>query len=441
MPIQNGRYVSPTWVNGGPPPIDQTELQAITDTLESLDSGTGGGGGKRYATLVVGTSTNGWTTNDCDYLCDGVDDQMEINQAITSLPNGGGEIILLDGLYYLSSYISLSVNTKLTGTNKASVGIKRMSTNGYESTGAMIVSPNDCCVSNMYYNGNSSIFTSGASEKTCEILAGGGARIENVSFSSCVNNAIYAEPIAGDPMIVSGCSFYDVKGSCVYANWYGTLIFENSYALTPAKSILTAVGEEDDGSAIQTPLTIIMENVTSFGGNNDDIIMNGTGFCKITNCDVGTIQITNTVSTGPVAVERGRHILLGNTISPTSEDTPSILFGNGVNNCLAIGNTLQNGSMPVLVQDDGQNNIIFNGSTAGEITLSVSGWSGNTQTVQAPGVTFSSSVVVGPDPSSMNSAMQAGVYCSAQGNGTLTFTCSTIPSSSLTYNYTTQGVF
>lgn len=443
MPIQNGRYISPTWLNNGPPALDQTELQAITDTLEELDSGAGESGGKRYATFVIGTATNGWTTADCDYLCDGVNDQSEINQAIAAIPEDGGEILLLDGTYYLSSNISPLQNIKLRGTYQNSVTLKRLSQNGYSASNginAMIVAGNNSCVRDISYDGNKGIFSPGSVSGISEILAGGGARIENVLIKNCANNSIYAEPINGDPMIISECSFFMVSGSCVYADCNGYIIFENCHAPSPGKSILTAIGQSSDGSSLTSPLTILAQNITSIG-NNSSFIFNGTGFCKITNCECSSIQITNTVSSGSVTVERGRHILMGNSISPTSDEVPSILFGSGVNNCIAIGNTLQGGSIPVFVQDDGQNNIIFNGSTSGQISLPTSGWSGSTQTVQAPGVTSTSSVIVGPDPSSINAAMQAGVYCSAQGNGTLTFTCSTIPSSGLTYNYTTQGVF
>lgn len=89
------------------------------------------------------------------------------------------------------------------------------------------------------------------------------------------------------------------------------------------------------------------------------------------------------------------------------------------------------------IEDNGTNNIV---NTTGQITLSSSGWSGNSQTVSATGVTATNTVTTGPAPSSMNAAMQAGVYCSAQGQGTLTFTCSSAPDSDLKYNYTTQGV-
>ena len=41
MPIKDGKYKNPNWVNGGPPAIDADELNAISSTLESLDAAGG----------------------------------------------------------------------------------------------------------------------------------------------------------------------------------------------------------------------------------------------------------------------------------------------------------------------------------------------------------------------------------------------------------------
>lgn len=65
-------------------------------------------GGKRTCRFVVGTSTASWTDADCDYLCDGTGDQAEINAAIQALPSGGGEIVILDGTYNISSEILIN---------------------------------------------------------------------------------------------------------------------------------------------------------------------------------------------------------------------------------------------------------------------------------------------------------------------------------------------
>lgn len=89
----------------------------------------------RTARFVIGTSTAGWTADDCDYLCDGAADQVEINAAIQALPEGGGEIVLLDGTYQIAEKINVGLanvtlrgcgaNTILTwaGTTTSGLGI------------------------------------------------------------------------------------------------------------------------------------------------------------------------------------------------------------------------------------------------------------------------------------------------------------------------------
>lgn len=64
----------------------------------------GGGNYNKQACVVVGTSTSGHTLDDCDYLCDGVNDQEEIQSAIDSTKYSGGAIIsFLPGTYSLGS--------------------------------------------------------------------------------------------------------------------------------------------------------------------------------------------------------------------------------------------------------------------------------------------------------------------------------------------------
>lgn len=70
----------------------------------------GGSGGKKYATVVVGTSTAGYTADQVDFLCDGVDDQVEINEAFDSIKQIGGSINLLNGEYNITDRIGTSVS-------------------------------------------------------------------------------------------------------------------------------------------------------------------------------------------------------------------------------------------------------------------------------------------------------------------------------------------
>lgn len=74
------------------------------------------------------------------------------------------------------------------------------------------------------------------------------------------------------------------------------------------------------------------------------------------------------------------------------------------------------------------------GVTSATASLAVADWSSNTQTVNVTGVTASNNVIVAPDPASQADYSAAGILCTAQGAGTLTFTCTTVPSSAITVN-------
>lgn len=78
--------------------------------VEGLELDAGGGASKKYATFVVGHANSGHTAESVDYLCDGVADDIEINQAIANLPENGGKILILEGTYLLSNEIAINRN-------------------------------------------------------------------------------------------------------------------------------------------------------------------------------------------------------------------------------------------------------------------------------------------------------------------------------------------
>lgn len=73
------------------------------------------------------------------------------------------------------------------------------------------------------------------------------------------------------------------------------------------------------------------------------------------------------------------------------------------------------------------------------VTLIAASWSNNVQTVSATGVTTSNNVVIAPAPASQDDYVAAGIKCTAQGAGTLTFSCSAVPDSGLTVNVLIVG--
>lgn len=119
--------------------------------------------GNKTCRFVIGTSTAGWTEKDCDYLCDGVDDQEEINAAIQALPETGGEIKVLDGTYNITATISMNKNyVKFTGNGQNTV-FKRKFTSSNISTGGIItLDSNYVTFSDFTLDGNKDEYPSGS---------------------------------------------------------------------------------------------------------------------------------------------------------------------------------------------------------------------------------------------------------------------------------------
>lgn len=67
-------------------------------------------------------------------------------------------------------------------------------------------------------------------------------------------------------------------------------------------------------------------------------------------------------------------------------------------------------------------------------TLGSSNWSSNEQTVNVTGVTASNIVIASPAPASAEDWADAGIMCTGQSSGKLTFKCTTTPSSDVTVN-------
>ena len=68
------------------------------------------------------------------------------------------------------------------------------------------------------------------------------------------------------------------------------------------------------------------------------------------------------------------------------------------------------------------------------VRILASAWSNMTATVNASAATVTNDVIVTPAPSSVSAWASAGIYCSAQGDGTLTFACTTAPTEAVTAN-------
>lgn len=75
------------------------------------------------------------------------------------------------------------------------------------------------------------------------------------------------------------------------------------------------------------------------------------------------------------------------------------------------------------------------------VTLSASGWDADakTQTVSVAGVTATANCIITAAPDSYMAYAEAGVRCTAQGAGTLTFACETVPTEDVAANVLILG--
>ena len=75
------------------------------------------------------------------------------------------------------------------------------------------------------------------------------------------------------------------------------------------------------------------------------------------------------------------------------------------------------------------------------VTLRASGWNANakTQTVSVAGVTATANLIITAAPGSYMAYAEAGVRCTAQGAGTLTFACETVPTEDVAANVLILG--
>ena len=145
----------------------------------------------KTARFVVGTSTAGWTSADCDYLCDGTADQTEINAAITDLPATGGEIVILDGTYNISAKIDVNKsNVSIVGNGNATI-LKRMYDSTSEEGVITLTGRSGCKIADLQVDGNKTSYTN---NNNYGIYLG--SPINNtVTGNTCNNNyGIYLAP-------------------------------------------------------------------------------------------------------------------------------------------------------------------------------------------------------------------------------------------------------
>lgn len=172
--------------------------------------------GKRTARVTVGTSTNGCTKENCNFLCDGTNDGATINAAINSLPDTGGEVVLLDGTYKINAKIYIKDNVTLRGNGSRTVLERAF----YYSAVINIsgITGNNITILDLVIDGNKTAYSEGRNDGIDLMFDGDKyCVIKNVTVKDCTGAGI---KITSDNAIISNNSVFG-NGTGIYIDSIG----------------------------------------------------------------------------------------------------------------------------------------------------------------------------------------------------------------------------
>ena len=305
--------------------------------------------GKRTLRFTIGTMTAGWTTSDCDYLCDGTADDVEINAAIQALPFTGGEIVILDGTYNITATIAINKdNVKLSGNGAATI-LKRI-WNSTKIEGVITITAGDgeCCIANLQIDGNKTIYGS---------MVNSGIYINASSSNNTITGNICNNNNYG--ISLSGSSNNTITGNIGSNNDYGISLSGSSNN--------TITGNTCNGKSYDIYLSNSSNNTISgntCNGNNYGIFLSGGSNNTIT----GNIGSNNSNDGIYLSDESSNNTITGNICNNNNACGIYLSYKNS-NNTIT-GNTCNNNANGVYLNNSSNNTITGNTALRGTGTSS-----------------------------------------------------------------------
>lgn len=144
---------------------------------------------KRAATLTVAAADAKDRAN-ADYVCDGTDDHVQINAAITALPDGGGVVYLSEGTFTLGAAVVLDSNVALVGSGAGTI-VKlgdALTINGITAD-----TKSNLLIANLKVDGNRANQTTGGSEllqNGIYLVACANSKVSNCWAVNCFGSGI-----------------------------------------------------------------------------------------------------------------------------------------------------------------------------------------------------------------------------------------------------------
>ncbi len=280
----------------------------------------------RAARFVIGTSTAGWTEADCDYLCDGTADEVEIKAAISALPSGGGEILLLDGTYNISSSIAISkANVVLRGSGPSTV-LKRMF-NSTSANGVIGCSAAHCRICSMDVDGNKTAY---ASDDNRAIYASQSASYIEIDHVTAKNsyNGISLSGMTGASILncivqttsargvyILGASGILMDGNLISGNGGTGIKVERTEDIRILNNAISSTVDYGIAIDAESKRGMISGNTCDQPQDNQSVMIHGSAFV-VTGNVVGSISLGSGSKSNIVA----HNILTSEDVSDTGTD-------------------------------------------------------------------------------------------------------------------------
>ena len=224
------------------------------------------------ATLVVAASDS-LHPERADYICDGVDDQVEIQAAIDALPSGGGKVLLMDGTFNVHTCIYI---------NRDNVVLEGYSANIFQTDGSNcgVIETNGSNIKilGLTIDGNKS----GNPDEIHAIgLYCDGVARSNVQVSDCYihhSNGDGIEMGYGDltDVIISNNVIHDSREHDVHVNGGSRIIITNNH-LYNEETLASVVLDTSEWNASKIEDVEVVNNIIHGTAGNGVAV--GVGLC------------------------------------------------------------------------------------------------------------------------------------------------------------------
>ena len=163
---------------------------------------------------------------------------------------------------------------------------------------------------------------------------------------------------------------------------------------------------------------------------------NGNGYVCTADCKGKTPGTTDGANYWQLIVSKGEKGDSGTGLSfrGTYSPTTSYTVDDCVTDGTSIWAAMKSSTGQPLTEGEYWTKAMQIGRQSVTATLTASAWSDLTQTINVADVTANSTIFVSPDPASYEVWGKAGIICTEQDDGTLTFTCKKTPTASVTAN-------